>query len=158
LNGLPNYVPSEYFSDVPLGTFHEGIRCEDLQNLSFSDETFDLMISEDVLEHVRNPDSALREVYRILKPDGLFVFTVPIYGEQTVVRVDTSTDEDIHLLPSFYHGDPLRQEGALAYNDFGRDIVDRCRAIGLQTHHVEFEAADRRFLVGDVFLTKKVAF
>ena len=155
LRTLPHYVCSEYFPDIPAGTLHGGVRCEDLQALSFPDATFDLVISEDVLEHVRSPGSALQEIRRVLKPGGYHVFTVPIFGDKTVVRVDTTTKEDVCVLPPLYHGDPLREKGALAYHDFGRDIVDLCAAQAFAAQLLEFETTDRRWLCGDVIVARK---
>lgn len=39
------------------------------------DETFDLIISTQVLEHVKNPNTYLQECYRLLKPNGNLVLT-----------------------------------------------------------------------------------
>jgi SAM-dependent methyltransferase len=155
LSSLPKYVSSEYFPDVPLGSVQNGIHCEDLQSLSFSNSIFDIVISEDVMEHLRYPGSALREIHRVLKKGGYYVFTVPIYGRKTVVRVDTATNEDVHILPPLYHGDPLRNEGVLAYNDFGLDIVDLCIEHGFEAQLIEFEAQKPTWLSGDVIVAKK---
>lgn len=45
----PNAQGSEYLPDKELGSVHDGIRCEDLQRLTFASETFDAVISLDVL-------------------------------------------------------------------------------------------------------------
>lgn len=44
---------------------------------SFKDQTFKTIFSNSVLEHVTDLDGVLKETYRILKQDGLFVLTVP---------------------------------------------------------------------------------
>lgn len=157
LAGLPGYVCSEYFPGVPAGSFRDGTRCEDLQALSFADATFDLALSEDVMEHVRRPKTALQEVRRVLKPGGYCVFTVPIYGAETVVRVDTTTDVDVDLLPRLYHSDALRKDGVLAYHDFGRDIVELCASQGFEARLVEYEARKDDWACADVVVAKKVA-
>lgn len=156
LSSLPNYISSEYFPDVPLGQVMNGIRCEDLQNLSFPNAVFDIVISEDVMEHIRHPESALKEIYRVLKKGGNYIFTIPIYGKESVVRVDTTTDNDVFILPPFYHGDPLRKGGALAYNDFGDDIVVFCEQHGFETQLIEFEAQGPEWLSGHVIVAKKL--
>jgi SAM-dependent methyltransferase len=43
------------------------------QTLNFPDHTFDLVFSCNVLEHVDAPDQVFPEIYRVLKPGGLFV-------------------------------------------------------------------------------------
>ena len=45
--------------------------------MPFQDATFDCAIGTEVLEHCPEPEVILKEVYRVLKPDGLFFFTVP---------------------------------------------------------------------------------
>ncbi len=53
-------------------------RC-DLNNciLPYGDEYFDLVLMEEVIEHLVNPDNALREAHRVLRHGGLFVVTTP---------------------------------------------------------------------------------
>ncbi len=45
--------------------------------LPFDDDYFDLVISYEVLEHVQNEDLAVREIWRVLKPGGEVVISVP---------------------------------------------------------------------------------
>lgn len=60
---LPNLSYSEYGSE----------RSEDLARLSYSDSSFDLVITSDSLEHVPDVRVALREIHRVLRPGGLHV-------------------------------------------------------------------------------------
>jgi SAM-dependent methyltransferase len=46
----------------------------------FADESFDLVIASDVIEHLTDTDVFLREVARVLKPDGQFFCTTPNYA------------------------------------------------------------------------------
>ena len=45
--------------------------------LPFSDASFDAVISEAVLEHVRSPNLVVSEIYRVLKPGGNICIAVP---------------------------------------------------------------------------------
>lgn len=47
--------------------------------LSFPDQTFDLVYSSNVLEHVQDPARVLAESVRVLKPGGYLFFTYPNY-------------------------------------------------------------------------------
>jgi GT2 family glycosyltransferase/2-polyprenyl-3-methyl-5-hydroxy-6-metoxy-1,4-benzoquinol methylase len=126
LSTLPGYIASEFFDDIQKGMVKsDGVQCEDLQQLSFPDDHFDLVITQDVLEHVPEPGKALKEIQRVLKPGGYHIFTVPYHeGRKTETRIAVEDGTDLPLLPRIYHGDPLREEGALVYTDFGMDITD----------------------------------
>jgi SAM-dependent methyltransferase len=50
---------------------------EDAGALPFEDDTFDGVVSVEVLEHLFEPQVAAREILRVLKPTGLFFATVP---------------------------------------------------------------------------------
>ena len=45
--------------------------------LPLSDQGFEYVLLSEVLEHLLDPDVALREVWRILKPNGLLFLTTP---------------------------------------------------------------------------------
>jgi len=49
----------------------------DLERMPFKDMTFDLINSGGVLEHFDTPQKALREYFRITKPGGVIVISVP---------------------------------------------------------------------------------
>jgi SAM-dependent methyltransferase len=49
----------------------------DARSLPFKSNTFDLVICLDVLEHIEEDYLAAKEVQRILKPSGKFLFSVP---------------------------------------------------------------------------------
>jgi len=45
----------------------------DGENLPFADATFDLVYSRQVFEHIRYPDRVAAEIFRVLRPGGLFI-------------------------------------------------------------------------------------
>lgn len=49
----------------------------DVCDMSFPDNNFDSVFLMEVLEHVHDPNKAIREIYRVLKPGGTLVFSVP---------------------------------------------------------------------------------
>jgi ubiquinone/menaquinone biosynthesis C-methylase UbiE len=62
----------------------EGERCDitqttypevDMQNLPFEDEIFDVVISDQVIEHLENPQKAVDESFRVLKKGGIAIHT-----------------------------------------------------------------------------------
>lgn len=54
----------------------------DLEALPFPDKTFDAALCMNVLEHVRQPDACLREIYRVLKPQGVVYLMVPLFARE----------------------------------------------------------------------------
>jgi SAM-dependent methyltransferase len=138
LCGLPHYVCSEYFDSVPAGVQGPaGILCQDLQHLTFPSECFDLVITQDVFEHIREPDMAFQEIHRVLKPGGFHLFTVPLHeGKPTVRRITIRDGKEEHRFPPVYHGDPLRRQGALVFTDFGEDMGLLLEQIGFVTESI----------------------
>lgn len=49
----------------------------DIHNLNFSDNYFGVVIASETLEHVTNPIAVLKEGYRVLRPGGRFIITIP---------------------------------------------------------------------------------
>ena len=47
------------------------------EHIPFADESFDLIVSVWVLEHLERPEEVFREVSRVLRPRGHFVFLTP---------------------------------------------------------------------------------
>lgn len=121
----PGYSCSFFYPGVQLGSLRDGSRCEDLEHLTFADSTFDVFITQDVLEHLFDPGAAIREIHRVLKPGGAHIFTVPMYRrpktEERARRVNGTIE---HLLPPDYHGDPINADGVLVVNEWGEDIIE----------------------------------
>ena len=132
LRRCSTYVRSSYIPSRPWGQeIAPGYLNLDLQKLTLPDALFDLVLTSDVMEHVRDSDAAHREIFRVLKPGGAYVFNVPYLEDAAhdIQLVDTTTDQDVFLCPPHYHGDPL-SGGVLAYRVFGRDLVDKLRLNG----------------------------
>jgi SAM-dependent methyltransferase len=139
---MPNYVVSDFWPDVRPGDERDGVRCEDLMALTFRDESFDLVVTSDIFEHVRKPDVGFAEVHRVLRPGGRHIFSIPVQEPMravTLERVDTSGDEDVYILEPRYHLGPNNSQH-IVYNDFGRDLLDRLAGIGFDTDVIRFDA------------------
>lgn len=152
---LEGAVFSEFFPEVPPGGSCDGVRCEDLQALTFGDASLDLVISQDVLEHVREPELAFAELYRTLKPGGLHVFSVPCdLDAQTQTRVAVVEGVDVFRHPPVYHEDTIR--GGLVYTDFGGDLLGILAAHSLPTE-VHWFRESRLQKPNYIFISQKSA-
>lgn len=139
LKRSPKFICSEYIDDVKPGTISGGVRVEDVQSLTFSDDLFDFVISQDVLEHVPDYKKAFREIFRVLKPGGAHIFTVPFRKslEKSFVRAVVEDGVLRHIAEPDYHHDKLRPEGILVFTDFGRDMFRELRDMGYRVASLE---------------------
>ncbi len=132
LRSVNNVVRSEYFDNIERGRCKDGVRSEDLQDLTFSDNAFDVVIALDVFEHISDPLKAFAEVRRALKPSGVGIITVPldrrIIKTKTIAKMDSG--KIVYLDKQAYHSDPLRKEGAPVFTEFGMDMVDNLSSLG----------------------------
>lgn len=133
---FPNITGSEYLGDTfQSGQVVDGILHQDAMQLSFADETFDFIVSNDVFEHVADAAAALREAWRCLKDNGHILVSIPVFKdrEQSVRRTVMGEEgKVIHLLPPVYHGNPLSTDGALVFTDFGWDFIKEMKAAGFR--------------------------
>lgn len=123
-----NYIGTHYFANFPLGKIHStGWRNEDLENLTFPDESWDLMVTQDVMEHIFNPAKAFSEIARTLKKGGAHIFTVPIITKEQPSKLNAKKDENGNLVilgyPD-YHGNPVDSQGSIVTMYWGYDICE----------------------------------
>lgn len=122
----PGYVASQYDRSFPFGrTDATGRwRNEDLEAQTFVDETFDIVITQDVFEHLFQPGRAACEIARTLRPGGLCLMTVPVvrpWGEISR-RAEIRDGQVHHLLPAQYHGNPVGDGRSLVTFDWSYSI------------------------------------
>lgn len=129
------YVATHFFPDVEPGDVKAGHRCEDLGRQTFENGVFDLVITQDVFEHVLEPARAFGEVARTLRPGGAHVFTVPwYYWKPTMVRAHRDDGQVVHDSVPEYHGNPIDPRGSLVVTEWGFELLDFIeRSSGLRT-------------------------
>ena len=92
------------------------IKCSIL-DAPFPDEVFDCIVCYHVLEHIKDDAAAMREIRRVLKPNGLALIQVPFDSTK-----EKTTEYDVP--------DPLSHDHVRSH--YGRDLKDRVAAAGFR--------------------------
>jgi len=122
-----NYSSSQYFPNVAPGSADTktGFRCENLEALTFPDNSFDIFVTQDVMEHIFDYEKAFKEIARVLKPGGAHIFSVPLInkGKKSECWASRGGNGEIiyHQEPQ-YHGNPVDAKGALVTMHWGYDM------------------------------------
>ena len=78
------------------------------QPLPFEGGTFDTVVCSEILEHIFRPDLLLREIYRVLKPGGRVILTVPnLHGLRN--RIDLLLAKHTPFIEFRIYADPNDQ-------------------------------------------------
>lgn len=120
------YMPSQYFPGKSPGAVFSGFRNENLEHQTLETGSLDLVITQDVMEHVNDPAKVFAEISRTLKPSGAYLFTTPTYKDlvSTQRRATYHADGTIeYLAEPEYHGNPIDNQGSLVTYHFGHDLV-----------------------------------
>jgi len=128
-NASAFYSSSEWDYSVPPGTIlSDNHSNQNLEQLTFDDNTFDYFITQDVFEHINYPEKAAKEIIRVLKPGGKHIFTAPrsIPGlKESRPRIKIENGEIIHLEPPAYHSrNNTGSNDWLVTHDYGDDFLD----------------------------------
>ena len=97
----------------------------DISNTSLPDSSFDTIIVLEVFEHIKLPGKAIKEIYRILKPNGVLILSIPF------------------IFP--IHDEP---------NDFQRWTLQGCRLLTHQFQNVKISNKNNELISIFVFLSR----
>lgn len=118
----------------------------DICDLPFEESSFDVIFCNHVLEHIEDDKKAMRELYRVLKPNGLGVFQIP----QDLNRERTYEDFSITL--------PAERAKHFGQYDhvriYGKDYFDRLKAVGFKVDQIEYTNSLSADLIKKYCLTK----
>jgi SAM-dependent methyltransferase len=134
LRTAKNYVCSQYVPSLQPGERSpDGWINQDLENQTFGDEAFDLVVTQDVFEHVFDVDAAFREIARTLRPGGAHIFTTPLVRKALPTQARAWKDAGgcvRHLAEPEYHANPVDPEGGSFVTwHFGFDLAARVLAV-----------------------------
>jgi len=148
-----SYINTSYNKEIiEPGTYDTRLYA-DLQRMPYEDNTFDYIITGDVLEHVRDYMSAIEECFRVLKPGGFMLFTVPYMHSmgKNHVKVLPQGDRDVFLEEPEYHG----KSRSLVYRVYGRELLDDLERSGFFRERRVVESQEFGFISTEVFICRK---
>lgn len=101
-----------------------GLAVGNALGLPFADNCFDKVICSEVLEHIPDYHSVLKEIRRVLKPEGIFAASVPRFFPEWIcwkLSKDYHSEEGGHI--RIFNSARLRQDiekqGMVFYGDHG---------------------------------------
>jgi SAM-dependent methyltransferase len=131
---LPHYSGSDFRETGSPARSAPESRSEDLTHLSYQDNSFDLILTSETLEHVPDYMTALRETHRVLAPGGRHIFTVPVLPAtrhtyaRAIIRPDGSIEDRAARIAH-----PGGDWGYPVFTEFGTDLPQILREIGFDT-------------------------
>lgn len=102
----------------------------DITDIKFEDNTFDVILCIAVLEHVKDDVLAMREIYRVLKPNGWAILQSPIdYNLE-------KTFEDYSIVSPEERRRVFGEE--TDYRIYGLDYIERLKKVGFKVKVDDF--------------------
>jgi len=123
-NECNSYFPSQYWPNRKLGKSYDGFHNVNLEKKHFDAECFDLVITQDVFEHLYNPDKACKQIYRSLKKGGAHICTIPLVNKYKATEKCSimEKNEITWLKEPEYHGNPINDKGSPVSFHYGYDL------------------------------------
>jgi predicted SAM-dependent methyltransferase len=129
-----NYTTTDLFS--PLADVKA-----DICDLPFTDNSYDVILCNHVLEHIPDDTKAMQELFRVLKPGGMAILQIPQDLSRTTTFSDDSITNQKERAAIFGQYDHVRI--------YGRDYFDKLRSIGFTvieedyTHEIAPELVEK---------------
>jgi SAM-dependent methyltransferase len=154
---FPHVLGSEFLPD-PADPHRQHVPHQDLCALTLGDACVDVVLSNELFEHLYNLPAALAEIARILRPGGFLVSTCPFAYNRpdTIVKArhrpganpGVAAEAEL-LMEAEFHGDPVHPEqGSLVYQIPGWDLLDQSRSAGLSDAAIHWIAAPSYGVLG----------
>lgn len=96
----------------------------DITRLPMADGSYDVVIANHVLEHIDDDRQAIRELFRVLRPNGTALLTVPLNPTRAATYEDPRITDPVQRMAHFNAPDHRRY--------YGLDFADRLQDAGFQ--------------------------
>ena len=103
----------------------------DICKLPFKKFEFDLIICNHVLEHINDDLKAIREIYRVLKKNGVAILQVPIDESLSKTFEDKTIIDPKKKSELFGQYDHVRK--------YGKDYYDRLKSVGFKVKKIDIQ-------------------
>lgn len=89
------------YAEEMYGTDNTTFVVGDVTKMQFPDGFFDVVVSFETIEHLSNPGAFVDEVWRVLRPNGVFIVSAPENSGSVFHRAEYSADGLEALLGAF---------------------------------------------------------
>ena len=114
-----DYIANDYENEFLAHTHHS------ITSMPFNDNSFDLILCYHILEHIKEDDKAIKELFRILSENGVLLLQVPFSSGSTL--------EDLSITSSEKRKELYGQEDHVRY--YGKeDFIDKLKLYGFDVN------------------------
>jgi SAM-dependent methyltransferase len=107
------------------------VKCqkEDFMGMSYENETFDVVLSNQVMEHIEDDKKFLAEIRRVMKDDGIAIINLPYNPKAEKTYEDANIKNSLDRKAAFGQGDHVRL--------YGRDVFMRLEEAGFFVNQIK---------------------
>ena len=102
----------------------------DICNLPFSDNSFDYILCNHVLEHIYDDEKAMKEIYRVLNKNGIAILQVPIDINSDLTHEGRDINDKEVRNKLFGQYDHLRI--------YGLDYFKKLKKVGFNVKNIDY--------------------
>lgn len=114
---------------------------QNIECLTYEDSSFDIVITSDLMEHVRLDYQAHQEIRRVLRNGGVYLFTVPHWRKddpitRVIIHDPLDPTKDEFVMEREYHGDINAEDNrSLSYRVYGKDLDQQLTGLGFKVDY-----------------------
>lgn len=129
-------------ADITPGFFsywNPAIEFADVTRLPYPHQCFDIVIGNHIMEHIPDDRTAMREIYRVLKPGGTAILQIPFSTVNDCTTEDPSIDNPTKQSELFGQKDHVRIYAL-------RDYIHRLKTAGFNVRYIPHESLTQYYI------------